>query len=187
MYDKKKKKSVIIHITVNVPKLKNDLVTKFGNEIKRIGLKAEGRYGFIDSINQYTDLIVQYDESMGTICFSLVYTHGAKSMLQEMTIYRNSNKCHIAIYLLNGSDVMGYEKTTTRSQIRQYGSLSFNYNDSTTKKVVSLLGRSKPTSSEQNSVNRLYRSFLDFCDNAIPGNYNGHRISITMKNLFPNF
>ena len=187
VYDKKKKKSVIIHITVNVPKLKNDLVTKFGNEIKRIGLKAEGRYGFIDSINQYTDLIVQYDESMGTICFSLMYTHGAKSMLQEMTIYRNSNKCHIAIYLLNGSDVMGYEKTTTRSQIRQYGSLSFNYNDSTTKKVVSLWGRSKPTSSEQNSVNRLYRSFLDFCDNAIPGNYNGHRISITMKNLFPNF
>lgn len=187
VYDKKKKKSVIIHVTVNVPKLNKDSVKKLGNEIKKIGIMHEGYYIFATKFAKGTEMLVKYDESKGTINFTSISTgSGSDSSIHEMTLYINSDKCYICIQMSDGSSVLAYDKTVTRSQVRQYGYLEFDYT-SDMKKIMEFFGYYEPTSKEQSAVNAMFRIFLTFCDGTIPGTYKGHRISVTMDDLFPNF
>ena len=153
---------------------------KLAAEIKNVNFLYEGSYSIAKSLGTGISLVIQYDESQGTICFTEVLEGSTKGIIQ-MTIYKNSDKCYLYVTMWKGSNAIAYEKTTTCSQIRSGGYLSFRYIES----LEDLIGT--PSYSEQKSVNELFNLFLKGCSYTIPGTYHGTKVSTQMKDVFPNF
>ena len=184
--DENKKKSVTLNITVNVPEFNKDPFEKLGTELKKIGFLYEDAYTIINMTDSANGMVVSYNESAGTICFSMIVVSGSSSSSMQMTLYRGSDKCYIYMNATNRVDAIEVEKTTSRSSIRKYGSIHFDYTEEFGK-VMELAGIYEPSVREQNTLNRQFRSFLSICEDTIPGTYDGHNVTVTMKDLFPNF
>lgn len=131
-------------------------------------------------------MIVQYDESKGAICFTLMYQSGSSNSITQMTIYKNSDKCYLYLTVSDGKTAYDFEKTITRSQIHYQGYISFEFTDAT-RTLMNLIGIKQPTASQLSNTNGLFNIFLKGCSLTIPGTYYGHPITVKMKDLFPNF
>lgn len=154
---------------------------RLAREIKSVNFLSDGEYCIAKELGSGFNMVVQYNESKGTICFTELMEGATKGIIQ-MTIYENSDRCYLYLTMWNNKSALAYERTTTCSQIRRDGYISFNYTD----ELRDLFG-SDPSYREQRSVNSIFNTFLKGCSYTIPGTYAGHRISTEMNNLFPNF
>ena len=184
--DKNKKKGITFNVTVNVPEFNKDPFEKLGTELKKIGFLYEDAYTIINMTDSANGMVVSYNESAGTICFSMIVVSGSNSSSMQMTLYRGSDKCYIYMNATNRTDGIEVEKTISRSQLRHYGSIDFDYTEEFGK-VMEIVGIYEPSAREQTTLNRQFRSFLTICEDTIPGTYDGHKVTVTMKDLFPNF
>lgn len=141
---------------------------------------SDGEYCIAKELANGLNMVVQYNESKGTICFTELMEGATKGILQ-MTIYENSDRCYLYVTIWNNKSALAYEKTTTRSLVWRDGYISFDYTD----ELRDLLG--SPSYREIRSVNSIFNVFLKGCSYTIPGTYAGHRVSTEMSDLFPNF
>ena len=155
-------------------------------QIKNVNFISDGAYTIVNSLSEDTYMLIQYNEGKGTICFTLFSEDSSSNVIIQMTIYKNSNNCYLYLTTSDGSTAVEYEKTTVRSQIHNQGYIRFEYTDSM-KQLMELLNQKEPTAKEQSNANKLFNLFLKGCNLTIPGRYHGKSITITMKNLFPNF
>ena len=173
-------------ITPSAPSTTKPAFDTLAEEIKNIGFYTEGTYAIVNELRTNTNMIVQYDESNGTICFTLMYQSGSSNSITQMTIYKNSDKCYLYLTVSDGKTAYDFEKTVTRSQIHYQGYISFEFTDAT-RTLMNLIGIKQPTASQLSNTNGLFNIFLKGCNLTIPGTYYGHTVTVKMKDLFPNF